>query len=187
MTTSSPNGSAVLDGVPGPVEYVPGRTRTQGSRVVTIADMATLLRDTKGGLLVSGGLLIAAALGFTAIAAGPAGRWAPTELSCLGPLGLLALLVWLRAATLLALADRPVADTLGLLRRHTGAPLDLSVPWVPYGLDRLTVPDPRLVQALIAAARERQARAQLALRWAVIAASGVCLWSVLVIAWTATG
>jgi len=129
-----------------------------------------MLGDTKGSLLTSGGLLAASGLGLAAVAAWPAARWGGVEVALLGPLGLLVLLGWLRAAVLLALADRPVTDALSLLRWRTGAPAD------PGGR-----------HALIAGARLRHERAQRALRWAVIAATAMCLWTVLVIAWAATG
>ena len=100
---------------------------------------------------------------------------------------MLVLLSWVRAAALLALADRPVADALSMLRWRTGAPVDLIVPWLPSGLDRVTGPDPGARHALIAAARLRHERAQLALHWAIIAATAVCVWTVLSIAWAAIG
>jgi len=43
-----------------------------------------------------------------------------------------------------------------------------------------------LIRASIIDNTERE-RAQRALRWAVIAATAMCLWTVLVIAWAATG
>lgn len=146
-----------------------------------------MLGDTKGQLLVAGGLLIAAGMAVATVAAWPATRWGGAELTCLGPLGLLVLICWLRAAVLLALADRPVTDALSLLRWRTGAPIDLIVPWVPSGLDRITRPDAGGVQVLIAGARLHHERAERALHWAVIAAIAVCLWLVLVIAWAVTG
>jgi hypothetical protein len=186
MNTTYPNASAVLNGAPRATGHVADRAADRGSRPATVADLTAMLGDTKGCLLTSGGLLIAGALGFTAVAAWPASRWGGAELGLLGPLGLLVLLGWLRAAVLLALADRPVADALGLLRWRTGAPVDLMVPWVPSGLDRLTSPDPGALHALIAGARLRHERAHRALRWAVIATTAVCVWTVLVIAWAAT-
>jgi hypothetical protein len=166
---------------------VANRTADRDSRPATVADLTVLLGDTKGCLLIAGGLLIAAALAVAAVAAWPAARWGGIELGCLGPLGLLVLFCWLRAAVLLALADRPVTDALSLLRWRTGAPVDLIVPWVPSGLDRITGPDPGGVHVLVAGARLRHDRTQRALHWAVIAAIAVCLWVVLVIAWAATG
>ncbi len=146
-----------------------------------------MLDDTKGCLLTSGGLIMTGALGLTAVAAWRAHQWGGVEIGMLGPLGVLVLLGWLRAAVLLALADRPVTDALSLLRWRTGAPIDLLVPWVPSGLDRITGLDPGGVPVLIAGARLRHDRAQRALHWAVIASTAVCLWTALAIAWTALG
>jgi hypothetical protein len=187
MTTSQLDGGAVLNGAPGATQYVADRAADRASRPATVTELTAMLGDTKGSLLTSGGLLAAGGLGLAAVAAWPATRWGGVELALLGPLGLLVLLGWLRAAVLLALADRPVTDALSLLRWRTGAPIDLLVPWVPSGLDRITGPDPGGLHVLIAGARLRRERAQRALRWAVIASTAMCLWTMLVIAWATAG
>jgi hypothetical protein len=166
---------------------VANRAADRDNRPATVAELTAMLGDTKGCLLTSGGLIMTGALGLTAVAAWRAHQWGGVELGMLGPLGVLVLLGWLRAAVLLALADRPVTDALSLLRWRTGAPVDLIVPWVPSGLDRISGPDPGGVHVLIAGARLRHDRAQRALRWAVIASTAVCVWTALAIAWTAIG
>jgi hypothetical protein len=167
-------------------EHVANRAADRGNRTATVTDLTEMLGDTRASLLISGGLLMTGGLG-VALAALRATRWGGAELALLGPLGLLLLLGWLRAAVLLALADRPVADALSMLRWRTGAPVDLMVPWIPSGLDRISTPDPAALHVLIAGTWLRQERSHRALRWAVTAGIAAFAWSMAVLAWAAIG
>ena len=102
-----------------------------------IGELAGLLRDTRGGLLLGGSVLSAVTIGIALEVA-----FSPTVLRPGGPVAGLAsvallgglILCWLRAGVLLLLAGRPVLDQLSDQRWRTGAPVDLRVRW------RLTLP-----------------------------------------------
>jgi len=186
MTNAAVGWERRLEWRPGAHEHVANRAADRDNRTATVTDLTEMLGDTRASLLISGGLLTTGGLG-VALAALRATQWGAAELAVLGPLGLLLLLGWLRAAVLLALADRPVTDALGMLRWRTGAPIDLMVPWIPSGLARISTPDPAALHVLIAGTRLRQDRSHRALRWAITAGIAVFVWSMAVLAWAAIG
>ena len=154
------------------------------SSVAAVGTMTHLLAATRAGTQLAGALLTAVAVGVAVTAM----AW-PFPLRSGGSVGALALLggvllTWIRAGVLLALAERPVTSALAELRRHAGAPVQPAAPWVADGIARLTIfdLDRRQAQSLIAAASLRQARTQLALHWAMLAAGGFCVWTAVVFA-----
>ena len=96
-----------------------------------IADMAVLLGNTRGSVILGGSVLSALTIGIALEAAfspsvlrpGLAGVVAASLLGCV-------IVCWLRAAGLLLLASRPVLDQLNDHRWRTGAPLDPRVRWL---------------------------------------------------------
>jgi hypothetical protein len=130
--------------------------------LAAVSEVTAMLGSTRWCILASGGLLAAGAVGFSiVVATWPVARGeGGGGLCCLGLLAVV-MLSWLRAATLLALAERPVASALGELRRRTGAPVDPSVPWVPFGVRRTLLTDLgwEHAWALVAAATLRHTRA----------------------------
>src|SRR6266581_5778289 len=96
-----------------------------------IAEMAGLLRDTRGSALLGGSVLSALTIGIALEAAfspsvlrpGLAGVVSVSLLGCV-------ILCWLRAAGLILLASRPVLDQLNDHRWRTGGPLDPRVRWL---------------------------------------------------------
>jgi hypothetical protein len=149
------------------------------SSLAAIGEMTSLLVDTRGCLWLSGGLLAAGALGLAlAVATWPAPHVTGyARLCCLGLLPVM--LSWVRAAILLVLAGRPVADVLSELRWRTGAPVDPSAPWVRWGTGGTARAQLGWDQAraLISAAYLGRSRAQLAIGWAVVAVGGLCVWT----------
>jgi len=145
-----------------------------------IARITSIMGDTRSLILTSGGLLAADVAGAVALMAALLGR---EDVSAVSSLGLLVLVTlgWLRTAVLIVLAERPVADAFGELRRATGAQVDLSAPWVSVGVTPMAASDLEWahVVPLIAAANLRHARARLALSWAVITTAGLCVWMML--------
>lgn len=151
--------------------------------------MTRLLEDTRNGTRLAGALLTATAIGVAVTGT----AWPPRLQAGATVCGLVllapVLLTWIRAVVLLALAERPVTSSLAELRRHAGAPVQPAAPWIPGGIGRATAfnLDRRHAQALIAAASLRQARTQHALRWAMLAAGGCCVWTAVVLALSSLG
>lgn len=173
---------AALDAAP-PMDHGPVPDGAASS-VAAIGTMTHLLDGTRTAARLAGALLTAAAVGVAVTAtAWPVSLRAGATAYCLVLLAAV-LLTWVRAGVLLALAEWPVTSALAELRRHTGAPVQPAAPWVPGGMGQATVfdLDRRHAQSLIAAASLRQARTQLALRWAVLAAGGFCVWAAVVFA-----
>ncbi|MGE5291431.1 MAG: hypothetical protein ACM3ML_30360 [Micromonosporaceae bacterium] len=85
----------------------------------------------------------------------------------------------IRVVSLMISAGRPLMDELGELRRQTGAPVDPRAPWTPV---RTLIPTSRAVrekrlQAVLSAARFRNARIHQALGWAAIAVICFFAWT----------
>ena len=149
-----------------------------------IGELARLLRETRGYLLVSGGVLGAITIGI-ALEAGFAARALQPGASRAINIGLVLGLVfcWLRAVTLLALAGRPVLNALSELRWQTGSPLDPRAEWLtlpPVGayLDEWTWTRAHL---LLGAARLARHRVQLADTWVYVTASCFVVWTAIII------
>ena len=148
-----------------------------------IAAITSAMSDVRRLVLVAGGLLTAdiAAVGIVVPnVLRPGLGVASGSLALLVP----AALIWLVAAVLLVLAEQPTAAALGVLRRDTGAPTDLSAPWRPLGIRALTGADIDWdrVASLIGAAAIAHARARRALSAAVVATAGFLLWTILSLA-----
>ena len=154
------------------------------SSATAIGALTHLLEDTRTGTWLAGALLTATAMCLAVTGTlWPLPLRAGATVCCLVLLAAV-LLTWVRAGVLLALAGQPVTSALAELRRHTGAPLQPAAPWVPGGMSRATAFDLSRwhAQSLIAAASLRQARTQLALRWAMLAAGACCVWTAVVFA-----
>jgi hypothetical protein len=177
---------------PAALDVAPGTDRAAAaddthSSAAVIGALTHLLDDTRTGTQLAGGLLAAAAVGIAVT--GTAWPLRPGATVCCLLLLVAVLLSWVRAAVLLALAGRPVTGTVAELRRRTGAPVQPAAPWVRDGTGQVTEfhLGRRQAQSLIAAASLRQARTQLALRWAMLAAGGFCVWTAVVFALSSFG
>jgi hypothetical protein len=156
----------------------------QGPAQEVIGQMAWLLRDTRGSMLLGGSVLSAitiaigveAAFSVHAVRAGLAGAVNAGLLSGL-------LLCWLAAVSLLALASRPLHDMLSEMRWKTGAPVDPRAGWLtlpPAGTDpgEWTWTSAHL---LLGAARMTRRRAQIADTWTYITAAYFLIWTVVIL------
>jgi hypothetical protein len=153
-----------------------------------VAQITSVTSETRWITLVAGGLLAADLIAASVMMAAMFGR---DHVYALATVGLLALvgLSWLRTSVLMVMAEWPVAAALGELRRVTGAPVDLSAPWVPFGVRPMEASEVDWHHALplIGAATLRHTRARLALSWAVITTIGLCVWMFLPFAIAAMG
>ena len=161
----------------------PGDPPAQESAQEVIGEMAWLLRDARGGMLLGGSLLTGitiavgaeAAISHAVIRPGPAG---------LGGAAVLAILTgcWLRAAALLLLAGRPVLAQLSAHRWRTGAPVDPRVRWltVPPAADGAAAWDWTSVNLLLGAVRIRCERVHLADTWTFLTAAVFGVWTALI-------
>jgi hypothetical protein len=142
--------------------------------------MAWLLRDTRGSILLGGGMLIAIAVGIGFEAAFSRAALRPGVAGLVG-LVLLggAVLCWLRAVALRLLAGRPVLDQLNESRWRTGGPVDLRLPWLsmPSIEDSEAAWNWARVNLLLSAARIRRERVHLADTWTFIAAAAFLVWT----------
>jgi hypothetical protein len=155
----------------------------QGPAHGAIAEMAALLRETRGSMIVGGTMLGAVTIGIALEAAFSARmRSGVVEAVNVGLLcGLL--FCWLRAVILLALAGRPVLRSLSEMRWKTGAPLDPRPRWAtlpPTGTDSQ---EWTWMQAhlLLGAARLARSRMQLADTWTYVTAAYFLLWTAIVL------
>jgi len=149
-----------------------------------IAEMARLLRDTRGSMLLGGSVLSALTIGIALEAArspsvlrpGLAGVVYISLLGCV-------ILCWLRAAALLLLASRPVLDQLNDHRWRTGAPVDPRVRWLtlPSIEDSGAAWNWRRVNLMLGAARIRRERLHLADTWTFITVACFLAWTVAVL------
>jgi hypothetical protein len=156
-----------------------------------IAEMARLLRDTRGSMLLGGSVLSALTIGLaleaahshSALRPGPAGVAYVSLLGCV-------ILCWLRAAALLLLASRPVLDQLNEQRWRTGAPLDLRTPWLSMASVKVSMASVKdseaawnwtRVNVMLAAARIRWERLHLADTWTFITVACFLAWTVAVL------
>jgi len=149
-----------------------------------ILEMARLLRDTRGSMLLGGSVLSALTIGIALEAAfspsvlrpGLAGVVSVSLLGCV-------IVCWLRAAALLLLANRPVLDQLNDHRWRTGAPLDPRVRWLglPSPEDSEAAWDWNRINLMLGAARVRRERIHLADTWTLITVACFLLWTVAVL------
>jgi len=156
----------------------------RGPAQEVIGEMAWLLRDTRGGMLLGGSVLSAITVGIALEAAFSSSVLRPgiAGLVCLGLLGGL-ILCWLRAAVLLLLAGRPVLDQLNDQRWRAGAPVDPRVRWLtlPAIEDSADAWNWTRVNLLLGAARIRGERIHLADTWTFITAACFLAWTVTVL------
>ena len=146
----------------------------QGPAQEIIGEMARLLRDTRGSMLLGGSVLsaITVAIGLEAAFSDRAVR--PGVVGAVNA-GLLSglLLCWLTAVIMLALASRPVHNALSEMRWKTGAPVDPRAGWLtlpPAGTDPAEWTWTR-AHLLLGAARLARRRIQLADTWTYVTAA----------------
>ena len=155
--------------------------RDRGPAQNVIAEMAGLLRDTRGSMVLGGSVLCALTIGIALEAAfspsvlrhGLAGVVSVSLLGCV-------ILCWLRAVALLLLASRPVLDQLNEHRWRTGAPLDPRVWWLsmPSVEDSEAAWNWTRVNLMLGAARIRRERLHRADTWAIITVACFLAWTV---------
>jgi len=156
----------------------------RGPAQPVIAEMAALLRDTRGSMFLGGSVLSALTIGIALEAAfspsvlrpGPAGVLSVSLLGCV-------IVCWLRATALLLLAGRPVLDQLNAHRWRTGAPLDPRVRWLstPTAGDGEAAWSWAHVNMMLGATRVRRERIQRADTWTFITAACFLLWTAAVL------
>ena len=145
-----------------------------------IAEMAWLLRDTRGSMLLGGSVLsaITVATALEAAFSHPAMR--------LGIGGILSVILlgsligcWLRAVALLLLAGRPLLDQLNDHRWRTGGPVDPRVRWLtlPTMEDSAAEWNWARVNLLLGAARIRRERIHLADTWTYVTVAVFLVWT----------
>jgi hypothetical protein len=149
-----------------------------------IADMARLLSDTRGSLILGGSVLSALTVGIALEAAfspsvlrpGLAGVLTISLLGCV-------ILCWLRAAALLLLAGRPVLDELNDHRWRTGGPLDPRVRWLslPSIEGRHATWTWEQVNLMLGAARVRRERIHQADTWTFVTVACFLIWTAAVL------
>ena len=158
----------------------PDRGPTQNQ----IAEMAVLLGNKRGSMILGGSVLSALIIGIAVEAAfspsvlrsGLAGVLTVSLLGCV-------ILCWLRATALLLLDSRPVLDQLNAHRWRTGAPLDPRVRWLstPSDGDGEAAWSWAHVNMMLGAARVRRERIQLADTWTFITVACFLLWTATVL------
>ncbi len=152
----------------------------RGPAQEVIGEMASLLRDPRGDIVLGGSVLSAitiataleAAFSHTALRSGPAGIFSVVLLGSL--IG-----CWLRAAALLLLAGRPLLDQLNDHRWRTGGPVDPRVKWLtlPTIEDSAAEWNWARVNLLLGAARIRKERIHLADTWTYITVAVFLVWT----------
>ncbi len=149
-----------------------------------IAEMAALLRNTRGSMLLGGSVLSALTIGIALEAALSPSVLHP-GLAGVAYVILLGGVIgcWLRAAALLLLAGRPVLDQLNDHRWRTGAPLDPRARWLimPSVEDSEAAWNWTRVNLMLGAARIRQERLHLADTWTLITIGCFLAWTVAVL------
>ena len=149
-----------------------------------IAEMAGLLRDTRGSVLLGGSVLSALTIGIALEAALSPSVLRPglAGVACVSLLGGV-ILCWLRAAALLLLASRPVLDQLNDHRWRTGAPIDPRARWLtmPSVEDSEAAWNWTRVNLMLGAARIRRERLHLADTWTFITVACFLAWTVAVL------
>jgi hypothetical protein len=149
-----------------------------------IAELAVLLSNTRGSMILGGSVLSALTIGIALEAAfspsvlrsGLAGVVAISLLGCV-------IVCWLRAASLVLLAGRPVLDQLNDHRWRTGAPLDPRVRWLsaPSTEDSGAAWSWARVNMMLGAARVRRERIELADTWTFITVACFLVWTAAVL------
>ena len=145
-----------------------------------IGEMAGLLLDTRGGLIVGGSVLSAITIGIGLVTAF-SGRVLHAGAIGAFNVGLLLVLLfcWLMAAVMLARAGRPVHHALSHLRWRTGAPLDPRPRWMTLPPAHGTAEEWAWTRAhlLLGAAHMTRSRIRLADTWTYITAAFFLIWT----------
>jgi hypothetical protein len=155
----------------------------RGPAQEAIAEMAWLLRDTRGSMLLDGSVLSAITIGIAVEAAFSPSvlRLTAAGLACAALLAGL-VMCWLRAGVLLLLAGRPVLDQLNDQRWRAGAPLDpRRARWLTMAPPEENVGAWARVNLLLGAARIRRERIHLVDTWTFITAACFLAWTVTVL------
>jgi hypothetical protein len=148
-----------------------------GDCPAAIANVISVIGDTRRLTLISSGLLVGDLVGAGSVASALLTRGhglALVSVSLLLPVAV----SWLATAAMVLMSERPMAGALGELRRATGAPVDLSAPWAPLGARQLPASDLDWSHftRLIAAADRQHTRARLALSASVLTTAAFFLW-----------
>jgi len=164
---------------------LPDRAHTdQGPAHEIIGEMASLLLDTRGGLLLGGIVLSTITIGIGLEAAFSARVLHPGVVGAFN-FGLLIGLIFclLMAIVMLARAARPVHHALGHLRWRTGAALDPRPRWMTLPPVETTPEEWAWTRAhlLLGAAYMNRSRVQVADTWTYITAAYFLMWSGLIL------
>ena len=165
---------------------LPDRAQTdQGPAHEVIGEMASLLLDTRSGLLLGGIVLSAITIGIGLEAAFSARvLHAGVMVSAFNVILLLGLLLcWFMALIMLARAGRPVYHALSHLRWRTGAPLDPRPRWMTLPPAETTPEEWDWTRAhmLLGAAHMTRSRIKLADTWTYVTAAFFLIWTALVL------
>jgi hypothetical protein len=152
----------------------------RGPAQEVIGEMASLLRDPRGDLVLGGSVLSAitiataveATFSHTALRPGLGGVFSVVLLGSL-------IVCWLRAVALLLLAGRPLLDQLNDHRWRTGGPVDPRATWLtlPTVEDSAAEWNWARVNLLLGAARIRKERIHLADTWTYITVAIFLAWT----------
>ena len=149
-----------------------------------IGEMARMLRDTRGSMLLGSAVLSAITIGIAleAVFARSAFRPGVAGLVSVAMIGVL-LACWLRAVALLVLSGRPVLDELNEHRWRTGAPVDPRVRWHTAYPEAQSAVEWNWTRAnmMLGAARIGRERAQLGDTWTFITTALFLVWSMAVL------
>jgi hypothetical protein len=156
----------------------------QGPAQEIIGEMAWLLRDTRGSMLLGGSVLsaVTVAIGLEAAFSDHAVR--PGLVGALNAILLSGLvLCWLIAVVLMAAAGRPVHNALSEMRWKTGAPADPRAGWLTLPPEGADLREWTWIRAhlLLGAARLARRRTQVADTWTYITAAYFLVWTVVIL------
>jgi hypothetical protein len=152
----------------------------RGPAQEVIGEMASLLRDPRGDIVLGGSVLSAITIA-TALEAAFSHTALRPGLAAVFSVVLLGSLIgcWLRAVALLLLAGRPLLDQLNDHRWRTGGPVDPRVKWLtlPTVEDSAAEWNWARVNLLLGAARIRKERIHLADTWTYITVALFLVWT----------
>jgi hypothetical protein len=168
-----------------PGRALPDRAQAdRGPAHEIIAEMASLLLDTRGSLLLGGTVLSTITIGIGLEVAFPARVHHPGVAGAFNYGLLIGLIVcWLMAIIMLARAARPVHHALSHLRWRTGAPLDPRPRWMTLEPVETTPEEWAWTRAhlLLGAAYMNRSRIQLAGTWTYVTAAFFMIWTALIL------
>ena len=168
-----------------PGRALPDRAQTdRGPAHEIISEMASLLLDTRGSLLLGGMVLSTITIGIGLEVAFSARLMHPGVAGAFNYGLLIGLIVcWLMAIIMLARAARPVHHALSHLRWRTGAPVDPRPRWMTLPPAETTPEEWAWTRAhlLLGAAYMNRSRIQAADTWTYITAAYFLVWSGLIL------